>query len=568
MSARIGVAALALVFASCTGGGGGTEAPPEPGAAEKGAAPDAGGTRDTLVIGSQSDIGQLLSVVSESAADTNLLANLSYPLVDVEFDCSLKKIPGLAKSWEWSEDGTVLKMELRDDLKWEDGVPVSAEDIAFTYELVADPTVASPRLSNIERLAPNGRPLIVDPTHIEWHFTHAYDRDTQMSHATSMVLVPKHLFKDADRASLRGHEQVNQPLSYGPWRLAKWEPMQRIVLEPNPNFSGPDEYKAKLNRVIFRVIPEYATRLIELEAGNIDLMEQVLVSDADRLREEHPNDIRLARRGWRSNDYIAWNLSDPRFADLNVRKAMAMATNIDGMIEKLLTSKTGESYARRSIGTVTPALCGVHNDAIVPLPFDLAAAKALMADAGWTDSNNDGVLDKGNQKLAFTILTNSGNKRRADAAVLFQDAMKQLGVAVNIEKVESNTFFERMRKRDYEAALAGWSAGLFVDPSTLWHCDVPAEKRRYEFNFTGYCNPEVDKLIDQGLATANPKDAAPIWQDVQARIYADQPYLFLYWMDEIVAVSSRFENTSIDILSPINRLQEWSVPADKVKYER
>src|SRR5262249_10775816 len=146
--------------------------------------------------------------------------------------------------------------------------------------------------------------------------------------------------------------------------------------------------------------------------------------------------------------------------------------------------------------------------------------------------------------------------RRAQGAVLFQDQMKQVGVSVNIQQVESNTLFERSRKHDFDAVLSGWSAGLFVDPSPLWHCNDPAHNKEYQFNFVGYCNPEVDKLIDQGLATPNPKDSAPIWKDVQAKIYADQPYLFLWWMDEVDAVNSRFEHTTVDILSPYDRLWE------------
>jgi len=548
-----------MVLTACSGSG---STPDKVGPSTTSA--DTSKTRDTLVIAAQSDIANLLPVVEESSFDANVGASLAFPMVDVAFDCSLKKSPALAKSWQWNEDGTVLAMELRDDIKWSDGTPVTPDDIAFTYDLVADPTVASPRLGYIERMAADGRPKVVDATHIEWHFTQAYDRDTQMSHV-GLELVPKHVFQAADRASLRGNDKANSPLSYGPFRLAKWEPNQQIVLEPNPDFTGPPEWRPKLSRVIFRVIPEYSTRLLELESGNIDFMEAVRVQDADQLKESHP-EIRLVRRGWRSQDYIGWNLSNPLFADVNVRKALATATNVDDMINKLMTSKTGESYARRSIGTITPALCGVHNDDVTPIAYDLVKAKEMLATAGWTDTDGDGILDKDHKKFEFTLLTNSGNTRRSEAAVRFQAQMKDLGISVDISQIESNTLFERSRKHDFDAVLTGWSAGLFVDPSELWHCNDPAHNKEYQFNFTGYCNPEVDKLIEQGLATPDPKDSAPIWKDLQAKIYADQPYLFLWWMDEIDAVNSRFEHTTVDILSPYDRLWDWEVPADKVKY--
>ncbi|NCG20053.1 MAG: hypothetical protein GWP91_13680 [Rhodobacterales bacterium] len=521
-------------------------------------------TRDTLVIGYQSDIGNLISVVSETAADGEIMSALSFPLVDSEFDCSLKKLPGMATEWSWSDDGKTLRMTLRDDLKYEDGSPVTAEDIVFTYDLISDPNVASARISYVERMEETGRPAIIDDTHIEWHFTESYDRDTQMAHASSMALLPKKHLADADRSTLRGHPMSKAPLSYGPWRLSKWEPNNRIVLEPNPHFSGPADWQPHLNRVIFKILPEYSTRLIELEAGNIDMMNAILVRDADRLRTEHP-EINLVRRGWRSNDYVAWNLKNPLFADKAVRVALAHAIDVDKMIGKLLTSETGEVYAKRSIGTVTPALCGVHNDDVKPFGYDPEKAKTMLAEAGWTDTDGDGTLDKDGKPFAFTLSTNTGNQRRADIQILVQAQLQQIGIKADLEKAESNAFFDNLREKKFDAAVAGWSAGLFVDPSTIWHCDK--EDKSYPFNFPSYCNEKVDELIEKGLHTANPKDAAPYWKEMQAEIYADQPYLFLWWMDEIVGINERFENTQIDVLSATHNLHQWEVPADKVKYK-
>lgn len=558
---RAGLAGLVCVLAACGGND-----PAAGGDAPKGDAAKGGHeTRDTLVIGYQSDIGNLIAPVSETAADSAILENISFNTIYSDFDCSLKKLPGYAKEWSWSDDGKVISMTLRDDLKYEDGTPVTADDLVFTYELIADPLVASPRIGYLERMVEGKRPLVVDDTHVEWHFTEAYDRDTQMAHVSAMTLVSRKHLGEADRKTLRGHPASKAPVAYGPWRLAKWEPNTRIVLEPNPNFTGPDAYQPHLNRVVFKILPEYSTRLIELQSGEIDMMEAIVVEDADRLRKEHP-EIELKRRGWRSNDYIAWNLKNPLFSDKRVRVALAHAVDIDEMIEKLLTSETGEVYAKPSIGTITPALCGVHNDEVKPFGHDAEKAKALLAEAGWTDTDGDGVLDKDGKPFRFTLATNTGNKRRADIQIRVQAQLQEIGIQVDLEKAESNAFYDNLRKKNFEAAVAGWSAGLFVDPSDAWHCDT--EDTQYPFNFTSYCNPEVDALIDKGLNTPDPKAAAPIWKDMQAKIYEDQPYLFLWWMDEIVGIHQRFENEQIDVLSPLHNLHEWEVPKDKVKYKR
>ncbi len=547
----------ALVLISCGGDDTKTDGPAGPAPGHE--------TRDTLVVGQMADMGNLISIVNESASTTDILDNLSFQIINSDFDCSLKKVPGLATEWSWSDDGKTLSMTLRDDITFQDGSKVTADDIAFTWELISDKDVASPRISYVERMTEDGRPKVIDPTHIEWHFTEAYDRDSQMSHASAMSVVPRAHLGTADRKTLRGHRMSKEPMATGPWKLAKWEPNTRIVLEPNENFTGPPEFRAHLDRVILKILPEYTTRLIELQGGKIDMMESINVEDADRIRKENP-EIKLIRRGWRSNDYIAWNQTNPIFADKKVRTALAHAVDINDMIAKLLTSETGEAFARPSVGTITPALCGVHNDDIVPLSYNLEKAKELLAEAGWTDSDADGILDKDGKKLEFLLSTNNGNKRRASIQILVQAQLQKIGVKVNLEKQEANTFFENLRKKDYEAAVAGWSASLFIDPESIWHCDT--NDRKYEFNFVNYCNPKVDKLIEKGLMTPDPKDAAPIWKEMQATIYEDQPYLFLWWIDEIVGIHERFDNVQVDVLSPLHNLHAWEVPPEKVKYKR
>ena len=604
---RLAVPLLALLVA-CSGtsdnaGGGGATVDPN-------------GPRDTLVIAEGSDFNTMVGVVSQSASDRNIESNIFFPLLDSEMDCELQYKPALAESFTWNEDGTILTMKLRKDITWQDGEPVTADDIAFTNRLVEDPKTASPRIAYLKHMKEGHRPKVIDDYTVEYHFTHAYDRATQAAHAAVLNVLPEHVLSSADPGTLRGHEYGRDPVVNGPWKIAAWETGQRVVLEPNEKWTGEASRKPKLKRVIFRVLPEYNTRMVELEKGGIDLMQSIRIADADRLSENNP-DIKLYRRGWRSMDYVGWNSLDPvdlkakrkaadelrkaRFAqieamtapdeekealkaaateqfkvkvadvaphplfgDPKVRAALTKAINRQEIIGDLLTSKkTGEKYGREAVSTITPALCKAHADDIVPLPFDLAAATAELAALGWTDSNGDGVLDKGGRDFAFTLETNSENPRRADAAVIIQSNLKEIGVQVSIEKLEFNTFSEKHRQRDFDASLGGWSAGLFIDPSVIW-----GDPDSNEFNFVAYNNPEVQALMDKGLNIADSAEAAPVWKEVQRKIYADQPYTFLYWRDEIVGLHARFEGAKIDIQSPYRDLHEWSVPVDQVKYKR
>ncbi len=541
--------------------------------------PDAIDTRNrTLVIAETADIQHLLPVIYQMATDGAVIDNINLQPLHAEFDCQLSYEPQLYESWSWNEDHTELTVKVREGVNWSDGVPVTAEDVQYTYELVGNPAVASPRLAYMDHMT--GAPTLNEDGTLTFGYTHAYDEITMLAHA-GLHAVAKHSLKDADLATLRGHDRDRDPLVSGPWKIQTWEPAQRVVLVPNDQYTGPEEWTAQLDRVVIKIVPEYATQVLELENGTIDLMQQVLVADADRLRKTNP-ELTLNRRGWRSNDYVAWNVLDTEdykakkkelgegetldwadvkrnelFGDTRVRVALTKGINTQKLIADLLTGEDGTAYGKTSVSTITPSLCDTHNNDIVPFPYDPEGARADLGELGWLDRDGNGVLEnEAGREFRFTLMTNSGNARRAKAAIIVQANLKDIGVHMEIEKLETSSFYERVRKKDYEAVLAGWSAGLFVDMTDLWHTGD-----QYEFNFTAYSNPEVDALIDAAIKEPDPVKNNALWKEAQALIYADQPYTFLYWMDEIVAVHGRFENTTVDILSPYRDVRAWSVGA-------
>lgn len=540
--------------------------------------------RDSLVIAVASDPKDLLSLVSSSAADQAVLEATSPAPMDVDFDCKISYVPDLAKSWIFGPDGKSITLTLRDDLTWEDGTPITADDYAFTYALAADPTVHYPNAEALRRLDPAARPRVVDPHTVEFRFTEAYDHATMLSHL-AIPLVPKHVLDSptVDRANLRSHPlNGSAPMSGGPFRIGEWEKGSKLVLVPNPAFHGSRNETSKLEKVIFKVIPEYKDRIDALAKGEVDLVDAVQVADADAISAKHP-DIAFHRRGWRSMDYVAWNSLDPAdykahttgdvrpdpdavkphalFGDKALRRALTEAIDIDGLIQKLLTSEaSGDVYGRPAVSTITPALCSVHNDAIVRIVHDSGAAKAALGALGWTDTNNDGWLDRDGQPLRFTLLTNAENPRRGQAAELIAAELKGIGVDMQVEPLAQDALLARLRARDFDAALTGLSAGLWVDPAPVWARDA-------EFNFTSYRSPEAMALLAKGLAEPDPDLARPIWKQFQQVVYDDQPVTFLYWMDELVGLSTRFRSPVIDIVAPYRRLSEWSVPIDKVKYK-
>lgn len=544
------------------------------------------GQRDTLVIAWADDVESLISVVPQTTADGEVTW-LTNPLVaDVGFDCGLSYHPWIAREWSFSDDGLSLSVALRDDLRWSDGTPFTARDVAFTYQLAGDPAVGSPRAAFLERMDPAARPRVVDDHHLEFVFTTAYDPATMLAHAFGLEIMPEHVLKDAERGTLKGHAFNQQPVVYGPWHVASRTAGQTVVLEPNPAYTGPEDWTPKLRRVVLKILPEAATRLLELEAGTVDMVTGLEVEDAQRLAVEKP-ELQLLRRGWRAMEYVGWNTIDggryqglveaagegvsvdpagagphPVLGDPAVRRALTMSIDVDRAMKDLLGSPSGEEvYAKRAVGTISPALCQHHASDIEPLPHDPATARTLLAEAGWIDGDGDGVLDKDGLSLSLELLVSAGNPRRERIALLVQDALKRQGVEVRITTLDFNAYLDRAVRKDFDALVGGWSASLFVDPTSKWHSGP-----EHVYNFVSYADEQADALIAQGLSQPDPAQAAETWRELQRSIYEDQPYTFLWWVDEIVAVDGRFHDVQVHPSSPLYHLHEWWVPAGEVKY--
>lgn len=499
----------------------------------------------TMVVGWTNDADALNPVVQQtmlaSHVDTLIFPN---PTTEVFEDCRLTVQPLLAESWIHDEDSMGLTMKLRSDVVWDDGIPVTADDVILTHQLMADPEVASPRFNQTERIAGVEK---VDLHTVRYTFTEPYDRETQLYQA-SQDLLPAHLYRDADRKNLRRHPLNDRPVGAGLYRLERWERNQEMVLSANPEVTL--THPPYIERVVFRIIPEYTTRLTELILGRVDVMDGLQPEDVERLKRENP-EIRILPRGWRWMEYVAWNSRDPLFADPRVRRALTMCIDRDLLIQVLLNGG-GELCGRPCVSTITPELCGACNDTIEPLPHDPRAGLALLGDLGWKDSDGDGVLDKDGTPFSFTLKTSAGNPRREQASVLIQSQLKEVGIDAQLAQLEGMVLFEQMRNKDFQAALGGWSAALYVDPRAFWHSGD-----EYVFNFTSYSNSAVDELIARGEGETDIEAANAVWHEMQELIYEDQPYTFLYWVNNLMAIHQRFEGVEANLLTPFYGLERW-----------
>ncbi len=514
------------------------------------AEPEPGGT---LVVGYKADVDVLNPVVSTTDLGLQLTEVLFPTLARTSFDCALGFQPRLAERWSFDEAGTTLTLQLRDDARWIDGEAVDASDVAFTLERIRDPATGSAFQPYLAQLRAEQPLEVLDPHAVAIHYDHRYDPTTMLSHALGFPLIPEHVLADVPPDRMRGAPFSSDPVGGGPFRVERHVRDQELVLVRNDDPVG--THAPHLERIVIRVIPEYATRLLELQRGELDVMQGIQMEDLPRLQREHP-EIRLHSRGLRKTDFVVWNLRDERFADVRVRRALAHAVDVDTLIEALLTVGP-ERYGRRAVGTIPPVLCEQHHDGIEPLAHDRDRAAALLAEAGWRDTDGDGFVDRDGQRLGFTLLTNAGNARREQAQVILQQQLAAAGVDVRLETIDSNAFRQRLRDGEFDAALWGLFASLFVDPSNRWHSGEAQD------NWGGYANPEVDALIERGLATTDAAEATRCWHELQEVVYADQPYLFLYWRTDVVGVQRRVQGATPDVLGLFSGIEDWWIPASE-----
>ena len=243
-------------------------------------------------------------------------------------------------------------------------------------------------------------------------------------------------------------------------------------------------------------------------------------------------------------NYIGWNLRRPLFQDLRVRKALAQAVNIPQMIKYIIYGR-----GTQSTGIFTPKMW-FFDPKVQPLPYDPAAARALLDEAGWKPGP-DGIRVKDGKRLSFTLLTNNGNEVRRDIATLVQDDLKQIGVEVKVEIYEWAVLLKRfVNKGEFDAIVLGWGLGNDFDQYAIWHS---SQTHPEELNFVDYQNPKVDRLLTDLRQEYNRPEILKLAANLQQTIYNDQPYLFLF----VPESTSVLWKNSYRIRQPGSKPGEW-----------
>jgi peptide/nickel transport system substrate-binding protein len=504
----------------------------------------------TLVVGEIGDVDALNPLISSTRNASDVEGMLFLTLTEINPDLDSYS-PSLAKSWEFSQDHLRLTFHLRDDITWTDGVKTTAHDVKFSFEKQTDPLIAWSAIRWKEFIEDV---QVVDDTTVTFIFREVYPY--QLMDASVGAILPMHLLEHVPSEEMKTCEFNRQPVGNGPFKLKKWISQQTIELVANEDYYAGRPF---LDRVVFRIIPDQTSLLAQLKSGDVDLMESIPPQDVPKMERDFLQgkaDVRIVRYPSRAYGYIGWNLQNPLFESKKVRQALTMAIDRENLIEAVYFG-----LAQPCHSPISPILWAYNPD--MPLfPFDPQRAKQLLAQEGWVDHDGDGWIDRGGRKFEFTLKTNQGNRIREAITVIVQDQLAKLGIKVNPRLIEWTVFSDQTNRKEFEAIVAGWSVGLKVDLTTIWHSESMNDK----FNYVSYSNGDVDRLIEMAKREMDRSKAKLLWDEAQRLIVEDQPYTFLYIPEQVNGIHKRFRDVQMDTRGTFIHPEQWWVPADMRKY--
>lgn len=526
---------VALVLSACGGqqaspSAGGSEAPPVTGSA---APSDDGdgtgeGTAASLRAAITGDEGTLNPYTYITGFPGWNLLMLQYDSL-MQIDTDGVPQPWLAGSVETSEDGLVYSIELVDGVTWHDGEPLTAEDVVFTIEYFTNNPAASRfarDLNSVEGAEATGD-LSVEIT------LTAPNPSFPLRALADVPIIPEHVWADVTTPEEHQFEDVSN-VGTGPYRIVEYSANQSYTLEANPDyFRG----APAVDELVLVVFADDAGALAAMNSGEVDVMFDRVAPEQIELLGAREG-IEILQGPEYTNQLLDYDAQLPPFDDVAVRQAMSMAIDRQDLVDTVF------------LGAATPGNAGwTHPDSpafnpAVETTYDVAAANALLDDAGYEDSDGDGIREYDGKPMSFELITPSGDSLRLRSAELVATMLAEIGIEAKVAAVEQATWeaqmwpdFDVANGRDYQLGMWGWSAPTQADAGqigALMHSDPVIGS----LNVTGYSSPEADDLIDQLRAEGDPDARQELLNELQVLFAEELPFITLLYPDGAYAYDS------------------------------
>ncbi|MFC1851032.1 peptide-binding protein [candidate division CSSED10-310 bacterium] len=463
----------------------------------------------------------------------------------IDIDNQLHYVPRLASSWDISSDSKTITFHLKKDVTWHDGKKLTAQDVLFTFHKAIDDEVASFRFKGafeeVEKVeAPN-----------ELTFRVHYKRPlaSALQNWTSFGILPKHIYS---KVNFTQSSLDVKPVGSGPYVFVEWKKGKYLKLTEHQQYwLGPP----KIKNIIFRAIPSQNIALKSFIRGDLDGLEVTPSQWAKNTSSTQLKKICNMYKFPTLNFFVvAWNAdgSNPYFSDRNMRRAMTLATDRQSIIQKLLFG-----LAESCTGPFSPQSWG-YNHSIKPLPFDLEKAGKLLDDAGWKDTDQDGVRDHEGTPFRFSLNIPINNRQAEQVASMLQYNLEMIGILMNIVRLENASYIDHLMKKEFHACLMALALSVDPDNYQLLH----SSQIKHGLNLTSYHNPEVDLLVERGRKTFDHKERIKIYHQVHQLVHEDQPYTFLFSRPQLYYFHKAIRNIKISPM-PLYLffpgILEWSI---------
>jgi len=470
---------------------------------------------------------------------------------------TLKLKPLLAESYEISPDQLTYTFHLRHGVKWQDGAPLTADDVKYSYDRVQDPKVdaADKRtyLSTIKSCE------VLDPYTVRFTATERYFKTLEsLGTGDTLPIVPKHILEKGE-PDFNKHPFGRHPVGTGPYKFVRWDTGSQIVLERNDDYWGGAVAYPK--RLVYEVVEEPYIAAQLLKKGELDVVDGMspIIWEHDLAGTRSATRINEIVYPYPAYSYLGFNLRLPMFSDVRVRHALDLLMPRDEILAQIALNK----YASKTSGYDPPSSPNYNHD-VTPTPYDPALALQLLNEAGWKNNHGDGLLYKNGQPLSFTLLYPSGSVNAQKTAELMQESLRRSGVDMKLERLQFVQLIQRLDDWKFDAAMLSWALDINSDPSQLWDSSQADIKK--SSNFIGYKNPEADKLIAAGRLEYDDEKRAALYRQLQKIIHDDYPVCFLFNPHVILLVANRFQNVKTFAPRPCFDIGSWWTPHDLQKY--
>ncbi len=505
------------------------------------------------VVGAPAEMGGMNAFAhgDAGAVQHQLFVNL---MTLVQYDEKLEPVPYLARSWELSEDESELTFHLRDDVRWHDGEPTTAHDVAFTFLTAMDPRTGFPNPAFFQHYLPGEEGVeVVDSFTVKFRFRpHSEYMDTWRA----VAIMPRHLLADVPPEELARHPIGEVcPVGNGPFRFVSRRPGDRWLFEANPAFPDGLGGRPFLDRYTYRVIPEQTILLAELLTGGVDVHVAMFPNHAARAEAE-PG-LRVVSFPYRSFLFAGWNSRVPKLSDPRVRRALTLGVNRGQIMQGI----HGERAVVVNSG-IPPVHWAFDPSLGDSLPYDPDQARSLLEGAGWVDRNGDGIRqDSEGSPLRIELILNQ-NQERQEVAEIMRVQLREVGVDLRPRVVEFATLMGRItsRQRDFEGVLVSWEAEFRLDERDQFHSAAVDGL----WAFSGTRDPILDRYLDTLPIITDRGEAIPVWRAYQSRIMEVQPYTYLYSAYRRNGVNERLREVVMDARGEWASIRGWWIaPEDR-----